>query len=82
VLVLFLEDQKNNHIAKKDIFMQSLFSFFFFDLIEKLIKIYANNSFRFLVSDHQDYSVHLADPDMNVDWDYVEQVVKILILFI
>ena len=36
---------------------------------------YLHASFRFLVSDTEQYIAHLADPDLNVDWDNIEQVI-------
>lgn len=35
-------------------------------------------SCQFIVSDDQDYKVHLADPDRLVNWDYVQQVVSVI----
>ena len=34
------------------------------------------SSCQFVVSEDQDYTVHFADPDTLVNWDFVEQVVS------
>lgn len=34
------------------------------------------SSCQFVVSEDQDYTVHFADPDILVNWDFVEQVVS------
>lgn len=39
---------------------------FFLDLI----------SFQFVVSDSGDYTIHAMDPDVLVEWDFIEQVVS------
>lgn len=36
------------------------------------------SSCQFVVSEDQDYTVHFADPDTLVNWDFVEQVVSSL----
>ena len=35
------------------------------------------NSCQFVVKYSGDYSVHLADPDLLVEWDMIEQVVSL-----
>lgn len=44
--------------------------FFFVDLI----------SFQFVVSDSGDYTIHAMDPDVLVEWDFIEQVVSFFFL--
>ena len=36
-------------------------------------------SCQFVVSEGNNYSAHVADPDTLVDWDFIEQVVSSLI---
>ena len=33
-------------------------------------------SFQFVVSDSGDYTIHAMDPDVLVEWDFIEQVVS------
>ena len=33
-------------------------------------------SFQFVVSDSGDYTIHAVDPDVLVEWDFIEQVVR------
>jgi len=42
---------------------------FFLDLI----------SFQFVVSDSGDYTIHAVDPDVLVEWDFIEQVVSLFV---
>lgn len=35
-----------------------------------------------MVSEEQDYSIHFADPDTLVNWDFVQQVVSIFVFWI
>ena len=34
------------------------------------------HSFQFVVSDSGDYAIHAMDPDVLVEWDFIEQVVS------
>lgn len=40
------------------------------------ILYFSLSSCQFVVSEDQDYTVHFADPDTLVNWDFVEQVVS------
>lgn len=49
---------------------ESVFSLFFRDVI-KLVCC----SCQFVVAESKDYSVHLADPDLMVEWENIEEIV-------
>ena len=38
-------------------------------------------SFQFVVSDSGDYTIHAMDPDVLVEWDFIEQVVSFFLRY-
>lgn len=56
---------------------------FIFLLLEKLLPVFFFVdliSFQFVVSDSGDYTIHAMDPDVLVEWDFIEQVVSFFFL--
>lgn len=45
------------------------------------IQLKVLSSFQFVVRAEVDYSVHLADPDKLVEWNFIEQIVSIKFKF-
>ena len=39
-------------------------------------------SYQFVVKDDGDYSIHAADPDVLVDWDAIELIVRFHLVFV
>jgi len=83
------QEWKGNLTAKSDTCMQSIVSFPFcflsnsillsLFLLKNMCKIF---SFRFMVSDTEQYIANLSDPDLIVEWSSIEQVVWFFILFL